>query len=117
MAGYSLNRFPTAKLSRSRFEKIPCGTAGLPSSEFGIGVGRVDWLRLPLPPNRTGGFPASGSPVNGITSERVDEPCERRLPDCRTSARRSRHWSIVDDQSPDHDLVVPCVGGGCSVNA
>jgi hypothetical protein len=30
-----------------------------------IGVGRADWIRLPLPPNRTGGFPASGSPVGG----------------------------------------------------
>src|SRR5512139_724942 len=30
-----------------------------------IGVGRAEWLRLPLPPNRTGGSPASGSPVSG----------------------------------------------------
>ena len=28
-----------------------------------IGVGTRDWFRAPLPPNRTGGFPASGSPV------------------------------------------------------
>jgi hypothetical protein len=28
-----------------------------------IGVGRNDWFRSPLPPNRTGGSPASGSPV------------------------------------------------------
>jgi hypothetical protein len=30
-----------------------------------IGVGRTDWYRSPLPPNRTGGSPASGSPVDG----------------------------------------------------
>ncbi|MGO9269512.1 MAG: AbrB/MazE/SpoVT family DNA-binding domain-containing protein, partial [Terriglobia bacterium] len=38
-----------------------------------IGVGRAG-LALPLPPNRTGGFPASGSPVGGLTSERIDRP-------------------------------------------
>src|SRR6266508_2425065 len=37
-----------------------------------IGVGRADWFRLPLPPNRTGGSPASGSPVGGLTFERID---------------------------------------------
>ena len=34
--------------------------------------------RPPLPPNRTGGFPASGSPVSGFTSKRIDEPRPRR---------------------------------------
>src|SRR5665213_480683 len=33
-----------------------------------IGVGKADWFRLPLPPNRTGGFPASGFPVSGPSS-------------------------------------------------
>ena len=28
---------------------------------------------LPLPPNRTGGFPAYGSPVGGFTWLRIDE--------------------------------------------
>src|SRR5271157_4439639 len=38
-----------------------------------IGVGRADWFRSPLPPNRTGGSPASGSPVGGFTSKkRID---------------------------------------------
>ncbi len=37
-----------------------------------IGVGKADWVRPPLPPNRTGGFPASGSPVDGFTSPRID---------------------------------------------
>ena len=31
-----------------------------------IGVGTVHWLAPPLPPNRTGGSPASGSPVDGF---------------------------------------------------
>jgi hypothetical protein len=35
--------------------------------------GRESRWRLPLPPNRTGGFPASGSPVGGFTSKRSDE--------------------------------------------
>src|SRR2546425_2563594 len=32
-----------------------------------IGVGRAALL-LPLPPNRTGGFPASGFPVRGVSA-------------------------------------------------
>src|SRR3989449_9671604 len=32
-----------------------------------IGVGRAALL-LPLPPNRTGGFPASGFPVSGVSA-------------------------------------------------
>jgi len=41
----------------------------------GIGVGR------PRPPNRTGGFPACGSPVGGFFIETVSllaRPCEAR---------------------------------------
>jgi len=29
-----------------------------------IGVGKPHWFAAPLPPNRTGGSPASGSPVD-----------------------------------------------------
>jgi len=36
-----------------------------------IGVGTIHWFASPLPPNRTGGFPASGSPVGGFTSLRT----------------------------------------------
>ena len=43
-----------------------------------IGVGRAEWSRSPLPPNRTGGSPASGSPVGGLTSERIDRSEPRR---------------------------------------
>src|SRR5437867_3883167 len=35
--------------------------------KFSIGVGRAA-LPLPLPPNRTGGFPASGFPVSGVSA-------------------------------------------------
>ncbi|HZL38225.1 MAG TPA: hypothetical protein VFC78_23120, partial [Tepidisphaeraceae bacterium] len=38
------------------------------SDPFMIGVGKADWFRPPLPPNRTGGFPASGFPVSGPSS-------------------------------------------------
>jgi len=44
-----------------------------------IGVGSIDWLRHPLPPNRTCGSPASGSPVGGLTCERTDGPKDGRL--------------------------------------
>jgi len=36
-----------------------------------IGVGAVHCVASPLPPNRTGGSPASGSPVSGFTSART----------------------------------------------
>ena len=38
-----------------------------------IVVGRAHGFGLPLPPNRTGGSPAYGSPVGGCTSKRIDE--------------------------------------------
>ncbi len=31
-----------------------------------IGVGKAHWFEPPLPPNRTCGSPASGSPVSGV---------------------------------------------------
>ena len=34
--------------------------------------GRESVMTFPLPPNRTGGSPASGSPVGGFTCERTD---------------------------------------------
>jgi hypothetical protein len=34
-----------------------------------IGVGMAHWVVPPLPPNRTGGFPASGSPVGEYLHE------------------------------------------------
>ena len=46
-----------------------------------IGVGKAHWLEPPLPPNRTGGSPASGSPVDGLTSKRVDGPKHGLSPD------------------------------------
>src|SRR5262249_59905353 len=50
--------------------------SGNPESSVG-GVHRPDRgresLLLPLPPNRTGGSPAYGSPVGGFTWLRIDE--------------------------------------------
>src|SRR5674476_937950 len=59
-------RPPSGSGSRPR---MLCGefaarqTAGL--GRIGVGVA---WLAPPLPPNRTGGFPASGSPVSGFSA-------------------------------------------------
>src|SRR5207249_8901442 len=51
---------------------------------FSIGVGRGDWIRSSLPPNRTGSSPASGSPVGGspprgLTQRRLGL-CKREQP-------------------------------------
>ena len=61
---------------------------------FAIGVGSIDWFRRPLPPNRTCGSPASGSPVGGLTREGTDGPTDgcllqaQRLPfGCSVSIR------------------------------
>ena len=39
------------------------------------------FVRFPLPPNRTGGSPASGSPVDGLTPKGIDEQFYGRLTD------------------------------------
>jgi len=63
-----------------------------------IGVGRDDWFRLPLPPNRTGGSPASGSPVGGLTHEGTGRR-EHGLPaSCRAHVRRRSGLASVDGQ-------------------
>src|SRR6266542_30213 len=61
-----------------------------------IGVGRADWFRLPLPPNRTGGSPASGSPVGGLTFERIDMLAPGQMLTSTTHALQSMHLAIVD---------------------
>jgi len=48
-------------------------------SIFLIGVGKDHWLDPPLPPNRTCGSPAYGSPVGGLTSKRIDETSMGRV--------------------------------------
>src|SRR5208337_3659181 len=40
--------------------------------------GRETVMTFPLPPNRTGGSPASGSPVGGVTCERTDRRWHER---------------------------------------
>ena len=39
------------------------------------------FVRFPLPPNRTGGSPTSGSPVDGLTPKGIDEQFHGRLTD------------------------------------
>ena len=59
--------------SRSALAPAQAGTQGSQTLAL-IGVGRTDWIRSPLPPNRTCGSPASGSPVGGLTCERTGGP-------------------------------------------
>ena len=40
--------------------------AGMSQAGKVIGVGKAHWFEPPLPPNRTCGSPASGSPVSGV---------------------------------------------------
>src|SRR3981081_535823 len=61
---------------------------------IGVGIG----FRRPRPPNRTGGFPAYGSPVGGFFIETVSQFA--RLHEVRTARQlRSKHLAIVDDRS------------------
>ncbi len=59
-----------------------------------IGVGRTGF---PLPPNRTCGSPASGSPVSGFTSERVDLTMHGRHQARAARALQSRRWASAGD--------------------
>ena len=63
--------------------------------------GRESQLKFwpPLPPNRTGGFPASGSPVGGLTSERIDgSPAGLRVRRT-TPGRHRRHSANTENQA------------------
>jgi len=54
-----------------------------------IWVGRTDWIRSLPPPNRAGGSPAHGSPVDGVTATRVAKLTRwarnDRMPSARTT--------------------------------
>src|SRR2546428_13380086 len=65
-----------------------------------IGVGRTDWFRLPLPPNRTGGFSASRSPVGGFSSERIDRLAPGQMLTRTTRAPQSRHLAHSYNPGP-----------------
>ena len=59
-------------------------------SQAHIGVGRTHWVASLPPPNRTCGSPASGSPVGGLTSMRIDGPGHGRHSGYTTPARQRR---------------------------
>ena len=75
---------------------------------IGVGIG----FRRPLPPNRTGGFPAYGSPVGGFfieTVSRITRPCEART----ARLPRRRHLASVDGRRgrcPDRGAFPACAG-------
>jgi len=82
-----------------------------------IGVGRADWIQLPLPPNRTCGSPASGSPVNGSPTMRIDEPAHGQLPRRTGHARQRKHSASDDDRFRGHVLDHHDDGEGRCANA
>gem|GEM_PF-3216689 len=76
--------------------------------------------RLPLPPNRTCGSPAYGSPVSGLTYERTGRPGHGLSGESRAPARQRSDWllSLLVRGSPACDPSRPRVlptssGGGC----
>jgi hypothetical protein len=87
-----------------------------------IGVGRA---AAPLPPNRTGGSPAYGSPVGGVTSMRIDESnClkqrrsqtgdETDQPVSPPRVVNMRHWvrNSAFSTSPFAEAAPACLAGG-----
>ncbi len=96
--------------------------AGMRSLAISQDRGREDRLgsRSPLPPNRTGGSPASGSPVSGFTSRRIDEPRPGRRqgsfsetagakgPDLHRKAINMRHQHC-GQSGPSHMCLVQSV--------
>ncbi len=72
---------PDATLDRLESDGVVSAVPGSPSRSARAVPDRGRESRLssrpPLPPNRTCGSPASGSPVGGFTSERTDGPGQR----------------------------------------
>ena len=79
-----------------RYLQLKSRAAWKPPSFPRIGVGKANWIRPPLPPNRTGGIPASGSPVSGLTSERTEWPRRGPVPERTTPAWQRMHWGSDD---------------------
>jgi hypothetical protein len=76
---------------------ILCSYTPSPATRIGVGIG----FHRPRPPNRTGGFPAYGSPVGGFFIETVSRFA--RLRRARTASHpRSRRWpsSVIDQRVP-----------------
>ena len=95
------------------------------SAHESIGVGMAQ-LTPPLPPNRTGGFPASGSPVSGVSMRltisakavfQTKQP-SRRKPSNRTavgsisSSRVSMRWVHTECSNHHHRsrMSAACLG-------
>jgi hypothetical protein len=77
------------------------------------GVGKAHWLEPPHLPNRTGGSPAYGSPVDGFTSNRVDGPSHGLSPDGTALGWRRRRSAIVCCQAHRHNWGGARACSGC----
>src|SRR5262249_39700832 len=75
-----------------------------------IGVGRIDWVRSPLPPNRTCGSPASGSPVGGSPRQGLTCRSEAmvRIPIPANGTENRRDWSPVALMSKAVNMHLVC---------
>jgi hypothetical protein len=62
-----------------------------------IDRGRDKGLTLPLPPNRTGGSPASGSPVSGFVVVRLYASTRVLLPRTTAHSGQTIGWASVDE--------------------
>ena len=66
-AGNILNAYPGADFTAEGFEVLRITVTEAPPNPISrIGVGTTHWIAPPLPPNRTCGSPASGSPVSTL---------------------------------------------------
>ena|GEM_PF-5675069 len=64
-------------------------------------------------PNRTGGSPASGSPVSGLTPRGIDNTDHGHCSGCTAPARRSTHSANADGPRLGPDRAGPLACAGC----
>jgi hypothetical protein len=100
-------------------EALPYMRASMARSII-IGVGKADCFRPPLPPNRTGGSPASGSPVSGLLNEQIeggytspDRPVCGLAIVSKALLWQSICWASGDGQGHDRVRFRRAVSAGC----
>ena len=89
----------------ARHDRSLAAGASVSDLDFLIEVGMGHWIAPPPPPNRTGGFPASGSPVSSLLHY---GDWRFRVPGHQAGRRaqvsRSSGWASVDGRSHDRGL-------------